>query len=306
MSIQNFTALSPIYQEIAAIVSRYAAAAEDPGATPLIDGLHLGCASHPSKHHTAIWPCMAMVVQGSKSVTLGNEVYEYTPGSYLVVSLDLPVTSKVVRASTDIPYLGVGMAIKGERLAELFSRVHIPRSAMVASDRDRGVAVHPVEPPLLDAMLRMVRLLDHPDDIPAMAPLIEQEILYRLLKGPYGPRLVRIAEADTPSNKIAKAVTWLRDHFDQPLRIDALAVHAGMSVSSLHHHFSAVTAMTPLQYQKRLRLNEARRLLLVERLDVGAAGYRVGYQSPSQFSREYARHYGLPPARDVNQIREPA
>jgi AraC-like DNA-binding protein len=174
-----------------------------------------------------------------------------------------------------------------------------------AADGTRGVAVHTAPPELLDATRRLLSLLDTPKDIPAMAPLIEQEILYRLLTGPYGPTLLRIAAIDSPSNKIAKAIAWLRQNYRHQLRIEELAGHVGMSVSSLHHHFSAVTAMTPMQYQKRLRLHEARRLMLVERLDVGSAGYRVGYQSPSQFSREYSRLYGLSPLRDVESVRDP-
>jgi transcriptional regulator GlxA family with amidase domain len=153
-------------------------------------------------------------------------------------------------------------------------------------------------------MLRLLQLLDRPEDIPAIAPLIEQEILYRLLKGPHGPTLLRLAAIDSPGNKITRAVAWLRQNYTCQLRIEELAGHVGMSVSSLHHHFSAITAMTPMHYQKRLRLHEARRLMLVERLDVGTAGYRVGYQSPSQFSREYSRLYGLSPSRDLDSARE--
>jgi AraC-like DNA-binding protein len=196
------------------------------------------------------------------------------------------------------------MAIDSARLREVLERIDVP-SAAVAVHAMRGVAVHTAPPELLDAALRLLRLLDTPQDIPAMAPLIEQEILYRLLTGPYGPALLRIAAIDSPSNKIAKAIAWLRQNYTHQLRIEELAGQVGMSVSSLHHHFSAVAAMTPMQYQKRLRLHEARRLMLVERLDVGSAGYRVGYQSPSQLSREYSRLYGLSPLRDVESVRGP-
>jgi AraC-like DNA-binding protein len=244
-----------------------------------------------------------LVAQGAKSLTLGDEVFDYGVGDYLVVSLDLPVVSRVTRATTKNPHLGLGMAIDNARLREVLERVSVP-SAAAAVYATRGVAVHTAPPELLGAALRLLRLLGTPKDIPAMAPLIEQEILYRLLTGPYGQTLLRIAAMDSPSNKIAKAAAWLRQNYTYQLRIEELAGHVGMSVSSLHHHFSAVTAMTPMQYQKRLRLHEARRLMLVERLDVGSAGYRVGYQSPSQFSREYSRLYGLSPLHDVESVRE--
>ncbi len=159
-----------------------------------------------------------------------------------------------------------------------------------------------MSPLLVDAVIRLVRLLDQPQDIAALAPLIEQEIFYRLLTGPEGGRILNMALAERPGNKVARAARWLRENFHQPLKIGRLASSVGMSASSLHHHFKAVTAMTPMQYQKQLRLNEARRLMMVEKLDAGTAGYRVGYQSASQFSREYSRFYGRSPARDVRQL----
>jgi AraC-like DNA-binding protein len=270
-----------------------------------IGNLFFNRRSSPSQPlHTAQWPCFALVAQGAKSLTLGDEVFDYGVGDYLVVSLDLPVVSRVTRATTKNPHLGLGMAIDNARLREVLERVSVP-SAAAAVYATRGVAVHTAPPELLDAALRLLRLLDTPKDIPAIAPLIEQEILYRLLTGPYGQTLLRIAALDSPSNKIANAIAWLRQNYMHQLRIEELAGHVGMSASSLHHHFSAVAAMTPMQYQKRLRLHEARRLMLVERLDVGSAGYRVGYQSPSQFSREYSRLYGLSPLRDVERVREP-
>jgi len=270
-----------------------------------IGSLFFNRRSSPSQPlHTAQWPCFALVTQGAKSLTLGDEVYDYGVGDYLVVSLDLPVVSRVTQATTNVRHLALGMAIDSARLKEVLDRVGVPPAAAAAGGM-RGVAVHSAPPELLDATLRLLRLLDTPDDIPALAPLIEQEILYRLLTGPYGPTLLRIAAIDSPGNKVAKAITWLRRNYTHPLCIEELAGHVDMSVSSLHHHFNAVTAMTPMQYQKRLRLHEARRLMLVERLDVGSAGYRVGYQSPSQFSREYRRLYGLSPLGDVDSVREP-
>jgi AraC-like DNA-binding protein len=294
---------SDYYRELSSIIARLTGAdGEYPTA---IGNLFFNRLSSPSQPlHTAQWPCFALVTQGAKSLTLGDEVFNYGIGSYLVVSMDLPVVSRVTQATAKVPHLGLGMAIDGGRLKEVLGRVSVPPAAANV-DGMRGVAVNTAPLELLDATLRLLKLLDSPEDIPMLAPLIELEILYRLLTGPYGPRLLRIAATDSPSNKIARAITWLRQHYTRQLRIEDLADHVGMSVSSLHHHFSSVTAMTPMQYQKRLRLHEARRLMLVERLDVGTAGYRVGYRSPSQFSREYSRLYRLSPLRDVESMREP-
>ena len=291
------------HQELASIIARFATSdGEYPTA---IGNLFFARRSSPTApHYTAQWPCFALVAQGAKSLGLGSEVYRYGVGDYLVVSLDLPVTSGVTEASIASPHLGLGMKIDADRLKETMGRSGIARPA-IASGEMRGVAVNKAPPELLDAAVRLLRLLDRPEDIPAMSPLIEQEILYRLLTGPFGPRLLQIAMAETPSNKIGQAIAWLRGNFARPLRIEYLAERVGMSVSSLHHHFKAVTAMTPMQYQKQLRLCEARRLMLIERLDVGTAGYAVGYQSPSQFSREYSRLYGLSPLRDIGGIRQP-
>jgi AraC-like DNA-binding protein len=238
-------------------------------------------------------------------LTVGTDTYHYGVGEYILTALDLPVSSQVTNVRSDTPYLCFSMALDGERLKELLSRVNVPRQAVTAEPL-RGLAVNAASPELLDASLRLLRLLDQPEDISAMAPLIEQEILYRLLTGPNGPRLLQVAMAESQSNRVARAVAWLRGNFEQPLRIEELAERVGMSVSSLHHHFKAVTAMSPMQYQKQLRLHEARRLMIVEQLDVGSAGHRVGYQSPSQFSREYSRLYGLPPLKDVEAMRNNA
>lgn len=289
------------YREMASIIARFTA--DDDSYDSGIDGLLLKRQDAPtSRAHTAQWPCFALVVQGAKCLRLGADVYRYGVGDYLVVSLDLPVMSQVTEASAEVPYLGVAMAINPDRLKDVLSRIEFsgPR---LAPDNMRGIAVNVAPADLLDATLRLMRLLDKPEDIPAMAPLLEQEILYRLLTGPFGPRLLQIATAETPSNRIALAIAWLRENFSQPLRIEDLAERVGMSVSSLHHHFKAVTAMTPMQFQKQLRLHEARRLMFVEQADVGTAGYSVGYQSPSQFSREYSRLYGLSPLRDLNAAR---
>ncbi|MEZ2219207.1 AraC family transcriptional regulator N-terminal domain-containing protein [Rhizobium sp. RCC_161_2] len=290
-------------QELASIIARFAT--EDGEHRTPIEGLNLYRQSAATVwQHGAYRPCFAIVVQGRKTLTVGADIYHYGVGEYILTALDLPVSTQVTNVGSETPYLCFGMALDSERLKELLSRVNIPREAVTA-EPVRGLAVNPASPELLDASLRLLRLLDRPEDIPAMAPLIEQEILYRLLTGPNGPRLLQVAMAESQSNRVARAIAWIRGNFTQPLRIEELADRAGMSVSSLHHHFKAVTAMTPIQYQKQLRLHEARRLMIVEQLDVGSAGHRVGYQSPSQFSREYSRLYGLSPLRDVEGIRSP-
>ena len=291
-------------QELASIIARFAT--EDGEYRTPIDGLNLYRQSAATVwQHGAYRPCYAIVVQGRKTLTVGADTYHYGVGEYILTALDLPVSSQVTNVRSDTPYLCFSMALDGERLKELLSRVNVPRQAVTAEPL-RGLAVNAASPELLDASLRLLRLLDQPEDISAMAPLIEQEILYRLLTGPNGPRLLQVAMAESQSNRVARAVAWLRGNFEQPLRIEELAERVGMSVSSLHHHFKAVTAMSPMQYQKQLRLHEARRLMIVEQLDVGSAGHRVGYQSPSQFSREYSRLYGLPPLKDVEAMRNNA
>ncbi|MBA1142248.1 AraC family transcriptional regulator [Mesorhizobium neociceri] len=291
------------YQEMASIIARFTA---DDGEHPTAVGnlFLVRRSSTTALVHTLQWPFFGLVVQGAKSLSLGSHVHHYGVGDYMVLSLDLPVMSRVTEASPEAPNLGLGMRIEPERLKELLGRIGTARLAATPADM-LAAAVNKAPPDLLDAVVRLLRLLDRPEDIVAMAPLIEQEILYRVATGPFGPSLLQIAMIETPSNRIAQAVAWLRQNFTRPLRIEELAGHAGMSVSSLHHHFKAVTAMTPMQYQKQLRLHEARRLMLTERLDVGSAGYTVGYQSPSQFSREYSRLYGLPPLRDVGAARAP-
>ncbi|WP_454849818.1 AraC family transcriptional regulator N-terminal domain-containing protein [Rhizobium binxianense] len=288
------------YQEIASIAARFATG-EGEFQTG-IEGLGISRRTTPSAPcHGSYRPCFAMVIQGAKSVQLGTDRINYGPGSYLLTSLDLPVVWTVVEASPEVPHFCLTLAISSEKLLDLLSRSEIQRLSGAAPGQ-RGIVVNDATPQLLDAAVRLLRLLDTPGDIPAMAPLIEQEILYRILTGPAGDQLINIAVADGHGNRIARAIAWLRENFARTLRIEDLAEHVNMSVSSFHHHFKAITAMTPVQYQKQLRLHEARRLMLSERLDAGTAGHRVGYQSPSQFSREYSRLYGVSPARDVDAV----
>lgn len=285
------------YRELASLAGRFIET--DGERKTAIDGLSISRRSTPSVPcHGSYRPCLAMVLQGAKSLRLGSATINYATGEYLVTSLDLPVTWRVVEASAEAPHLCLSLAIDSEKLVDLLGRSDI-RRGIIPSENQWGISVNAAPAGLVDAVIRLLRLLDSPEDIPVMAPLIEQEILYRLLTGPSGDRLINIATVDSQANRIARAIGWLRQHFALPLRIEQLAEHVNMSPSSFHHHFKSITAMTPIQYQKQLRLSEARRLMLVERLDAGTAGHRVGYQSPSQFSREYSRLYGNPPVRDI-------
>ena len=243
---------------------------------------------------------LTLVAQGSKQVMLAGERYDYDQANYLVTSIDLPVIYSVTDASPEAPCLCVVWNLEPARIAELMT-ADLPPPKVSAG---RGMSISPLSLALLDATLRLVSLLDTPADIAVLAPLIERELLYRLLISEQGARLRQIAMNGSQTQQIARAVEWLRQHYRAPLRIQELAHTVNMSVSSLHHHFKAITAMSPLQYQKLLRLQEARRLLLTEQCDAATAAHRVGYESPSQFSREYSRFYGAPPLRDVAQLRE--
>jgi len=244
-------------------------------------------------------PALTVIAQGAKRVMLAGVAYAYDQAHYLLTSVDLPVSSQVVQASAASPCLSFILALDLGRVGELMSEAP-PRQPATGG---RALSVSPLSVPLLDAVLRMAQLLDSPGDVPVLAPLVEREILYRLLTGEQGARLRHMAASGSQAQQVAKAVSWIRKNYMRPLRIERLAETAGMSPSSLHHHFKSITTMSPLQYQKQLRLHEARRLMLAERLDAGTAAHRVGYESPSQFSREYNRLYGAPPVRDVAKLR---
>lgn len=247
-------------------------------------------------------PSLTIAAQGAKQVHLGDDVYEYDASHYLLSAFELPVQARITLATPRAPYLCLSLDLDPHRIGELVSELDLPADADPGPAR--GLAVGQITAELLEPALRLLRLLlEAPRDLRVLGPLIEREILYRLLTGELGPRLRRIALAGGPAQRIAQAIEWIKRHYALPLRIEALAQAVNMSPSSLHHHFKAVTAMSPLQYQKRVRLLEARRLMLAEPLDAGAAAHRVGYESASQFSREYSRLFGLPPMRDISRLR---
>jgi AraC-like DNA-binding protein len=242
-------------------------------------------------------PMICLVLQGAKEVTIGSHMLRYDPASYFVATLELPVSGKIVEASPEQPYVCASLALDHDMIAALVPDVPGRPEAQGA-----GFAVSPVTSSLLDSWSRLLGLLDTPHDIPVLAPMFEREILYRLLQGPQGNVLRQIARADSRIAQVRQAICWIKAHYDEPLRIEALADLAGMSLASFHRHFKAATAMSPLQYQKKLRLQEARRLLIVN-ADATRAAYSVGYESASQFSREYARMFGAPPSRDAERLR---
>ena len=246
-------------------------------------------------------PALCIMAQGRKEVRLADETFNYDPLNYLVVSVSVPLSGKVANVSPEEPILALRMDIDPAEISALIADAG--PLGVPGRPTGRGLYVEQLDPPMLDAVLRLTRLLDTPKDIAMLAPLIRREILYRLLRSQQGHRLYEIASANSQSHRVSQAIKWLNGNYEQPLRIDELAREVSLSVSTLHHRFKAMTAMSPLQYQKQLRLQEARRLMLAEGLEASVAGYRVGYESPSQFSREYSRQFGAPPLRDMARLR---
>jgi AraC-like DNA-binding protein len=244
-------------------------------------------------------PQLCLVAQGRKEVTLGDRVFSYAPGRYGIVTHDLPVIGNVVEATPDKPYLCLFLDFDPVMLGQL--ALQAPPSGAPSSPI--GKTVSDAGASLLEAVLRLLRLLDDPAALPVLAPLAEQEILYRLLAGPDGARMRHITSSQGRVAQVGRAIAWIGKNFRERFRIERLAAEVGMSSSSLHEHFRAVTAMTPLQFQKQLRLQDARSLMLVQDIDATTAAFRVGYESPSQFTREYRRHFGEPPARDIARLR---
>jgi AraC-like DNA-binding protein len=243
-------------------------------------------------------PSLCIIVQGKKRVLLEDEIYQYQPSEYLVASVDLPVIGQVIEGSKDKPYLCLQIELDLHQLAELIVQARLPVNNKAPSQR--GIFVGDVDEPLGDGVLRLARLLDAPQDIALLAPMIKREIYYRLLKGQYGEAIAQMAQTGSHMQRISAAIQVLKANYNKPIKIEDLAAQVGMSVSSFHSHFKAVTAMSPLQYQKRVRLLEARKIMLAEMQDAASTAYRVGYESASQFSREYVRMFGHPPKRDMH------
>jgi AraC-like DNA-binding protein len=247
---------------------------------------------------------LAIVAQGNKRLSVGSSVHEYGAGDYLVTSMELPVSGRYRDATPEHPALGFGLELRPDTIAELLlapasSDVLLPRRTDKAPP---AVVVGTADARLLDAAMRMLRLLDHPRDIPVLAPLIERELLWLIMSGESGDSVRQLGLADSGLNRVRHVVRWMRDRYAEPMRVEELAQRARMSPSAFHRAFHAVTAMSPIQYQKSVRLQEARLRLLADPADIAGAAYAVGYESPSQFSREYRRQFGAPPSRDVAQL----
>lgn len=287
-------------QELAGLIQRHAKGPHDPASA--IDDLYLTRYEEDVRGMPALaQPALCILAQGSKTLFLGDERYTYDPLHYMVVSVTLPITGAILQASPEHPCLGLRLDIDPAQISQLIAE----SGPMLVPNQSagRGLFVEKSDPQLLDTLLRLLRLLDTPRDIAVLAPLVRRELMYRVLRGPQGWRLYEIALSNSQTHRVCQAIAWLNRHYQEPLRIEDLAREVNLSTSTLHHRFKAVTSMSPLQYQKQLRLQEARRLMLNDGLEAAVAGYRVGYESPSQFSREYSRLYGAPPIRDVARLR---
>jgi AraC-like DNA-binding protein len=295
--------LEPLCRELVALLERRTGS--DGGHETLIPQLKLYRFSHPTEPLQVLQEAAVyVVVQGRKQVIVGGERYIYDPSQYLAVSVDLPAVGNVLKATPEEPYLCMTLKVDPRELASLIVETggHAPRD-----DHDgRGIYVSALQAPLLDGLLRLVRLLDAPQDVAVLAPLILRELHYRLLQSEQFGRLAQMAIGDGRLRRVSGAIAWIKEHFAEPLEIEALAKHVHMSPSALHHHFKAVAAVSPVQYQKRLRLQEARRLLVSESTSAESVAYEVGYASASQFNREYVRLFGQPPRRDAERLRAAA
>jgi AraC-like DNA-binding protein len=288
------------------LVDRIARTIHEDGVSQPLQGVHLGRLSTPlEKIHGVLEPSLCVIAQGSKEILLGDSRYRYDPFHYLLATIDLPTVGRVVEASRERPYLSLRLELPAALVSSIMVEAGHGASPGQIADV-RAIDVSPLDANLLDAVVRLVRLLDSPAEAPILMPMIMREIIYRLLLGEQGGRLRHLTVMGGYTPAIARAVQRLRHNLDQPLRIEEMARDLGMSVSSFHHHFKAVTAMSPLQFQKQLRLQEARRLMLGENLDAANAAYRVGYSDPSHFNREYKSVFGVPPMRDVQRLREAA
>jgi AraC-like DNA-binding protein len=273
------------------------------GAIEAQKGLYLFRASAATECiHSVFKPAFCIIAQGSKEIMLGEDRYRYDPWHYLLGSVELPVASQIIEASKERPYLGLRIILEPALVTSVMLEADI--ASMPGDANVKAMAVSRLDASLLDAVVRLIRLLETANDFQILAPLVMREIVYRLLTGELGGRLRYITASGGNTPRMAKAIELLRENFDKPLRIENIAQEMKMSVSGFHHHFKAVTAMSPLQFQKQLRLQEARRLMLAEDVDAANAGFRVGYDDASHFSREYKRLFGAPPQRDIMSLRQ--
>lgn len=267
-----------------------------------LPGMALVRFSQPSEPaHNLVQPAVCIVAQGRKRTIAGDRALSYDASTFLVISADTPIIGQVLEASPDEPYLCFKLDLDPATIADLLVEAGGINGA--AAEADASLSVSPLTPELVDIATRLVRLLGSPADIRVLAPMLRRELIYRLLQTDQATRLQQIAVAESRLQQVNRAIGWIKANYREAFAIETVAAEARMSPSALHVHFKAVTAMSPLQYQKQLRLQEARRMMLAEAVDAATAGHRVGYDSPSQFSREYARTFGAPPLRDVARLR---
>lgn len=246
-------------------------------------------------------PMVNLILTGSKTMTVGDRTFRYNPATYFVMSVDLPAVGAVHPSEAGAPYLAISLTLEPKVVASLLADLPKPAGGDLYSS---GFSVAPVTPELLDAWVRILQLMERPGEIPALAPAYEREILFRVLQGPLGWMLRDIATPDTALSRVGVAIHWIRENFAKPLRVEALAEMAALSVSTFHRHFKAVTALSPLQYQKHVRLLHARSMLIAGEGNATSIAFGVGYESSTQFSREYARQFGLPPSKDASRVRQ--
>ncbi|MGH9769403.1 MAG: AraC family transcriptional regulator N-terminal domain-containing protein [Blastocatellia bacterium] len=284
------------------LAERIAQELPDDGTLDVSSGFRLARSSRPTEPiHSMYQPAFCVVAQGRKQALLGEEVFRYDPGHYLIYTIDLPLTFQVEEASKERPYLGFRLNLDSSLVASVMMESGFePKKGHMSM---KAMDVSPMDANLLDAVVRLVRLLDTPVEGKVLAPLIIREIVFRLLVGGQGARLSHLLALAADTHRISKAIDFLRENFDQLVKMDEIAQELGMSVSGFHHHFKSVTAMSPLQFQKQIRLQEARRLMLSQDLDAASAGFRVGYEDPAYFSREYKKLFGAPPQRDIIKLR---
>lgn len=292
-------AIEPIRARMATAIERHLAGRGE-AETP-VAGLTIHGSTEPKEPSSYFYePSFAFIARGAKRVVLGEETYVYDETHFLLTAVNLPTIVQVIGASPATPYISLKQNIDLELARSLIAEVDAYGIPPVTSGS--GMAIGPVTAPLAAACLRLIDLLDTPQDVPILGKAIQREILYRVLASPVGVRLRQAVEVGTQTYRVTRAIQWIRENYDHALRIEELARLAGMGESTLHHHFRSLTAMSPLQYQKRIRLHEARRLMLTDRLDAGVAARRVGYDSTTQFNREYRRMFGSPPKREVREL----
>lgn len=287
-------------EELASLIERFTGA--DGAHKTALPRLFLHRFSVPSAPlHTVYEPAFCIIAQGRKQVVAGDQIHVYDPSKYLVVSVDVPIIANITDASTSRPFLGLRLDLDPAAIGALMMESDMKQAA--AAQPGPSLGVSDLSGEIIDAAVRLLRLLEAPRDIAILAPLAEREILYRLLRGEQSGRLGGIAFAESKLQQVNRAIGWIKRYFRDPFHMDAVTSAAGMSASALHQHFKTVTGLSPLQYQKQLRLQEARNLILMQNLDAATVGHTVGYDSPSQFSREYRRLFGAPPLRDAERLR---